>query len=287
MMAKIAVIYKRNESLAAQLGLEMKHWLEERGVEVYLRENVARHLPGEAAEEPPLCIPPESIAVAVLGGDGTFLSVARLVGDLPVPLLGVNIGGGMGFLTEVNLRDRYVLLEEILARRYQVEERMRLRAALTRGGETVAHMTVLNDVAINKAALARIIELEVSIDGCYFTTYRADGLIVSTPTGSTAYNLAAGGPIVFPTARAIILTPICSFSLTNRPLVLPGTARVEMKVRTKGMETTLTGDGQVGEQVLPGDVVTMEQAPHPQRLIKCRQEDYFSILRNKLKYGEV
>jgi NAD+ kinase len=287
MMAKIAVIYKRNESLAAQLGLEMKHWLEERGVEVYLRENVARHLPGEAMEEPPLHIPPESMAVAVLGGDGTFLSVARLVGDLPIPLLGINIGGGMGFLTEVNLKDRYVLLGEILARRYEVEERMRLRAALTRGGQTAAQITVLNDVVINKAALARIIELEVSIDGCYFTTYRADGLIVSTPTGSTAYNLAAGGPIVFPTARAIILTPICSFSLSNRPVVLPRMARVEMKVRTKGMETALTGDGQVGVQVLPGDVLTVEQAPHPQRFIKSRQEDYFSILRNKLKYGEV
>jgi NAD+ kinase len=287
MMAKIAVIYKRNEALAAQLGLEMKHWLEERGVEVYLRENVARHLPGEVTEEAPLEIPPESMAVAVLGGDGTFLSVARLVGDLPVPLLGINIGGGMGFLTEVNLRDRYVLLEEILAGRYELEERMRLRATLRRSGETIAHLTVLNDVAINKAALARIIELEVSIDGCYFTTYRADGLIISTPTGSTAYNLAAGGPIIFPTARAIILTPICSFSLSNRPFILPGKARVEMKVRTKGMETTLTGDGQVGEQVLPGDVVTVERASHPQRLIKSRKEDYFSILRNKLKYGEV
>jgi NAD+ kinase len=193
----------------------------------------------------------------------------------------------MGFLTEVNLRDRYVLLEEILARRYEVEERMRLRVTLERVGETVADITVLNDVVINKAALARIVDLEVSIDGRYFTTYRADGLIVSTPTGSTAYNLAAGGPIVFPTARAIILTPICSFSLSNRPLVLPGTSRVEVEVITKETEATLTGDGQVGEQLRPGDRVTVEPAPHPQRLIKTRQEDYFSTLRNKLKYGEV
>jgi NAD+ kinase len=226
------------------------------------------------------------MAVVVLGGDGTFLSVARLVGNLPVPLLGINVGG-MGFLTEVSLRDRYVLLEEILARRYEVEERMRLRATLKRGGETVADITVLNDVVINKAALARIVDLEVSIDGRYFTTYRADGLIVSTPTGSTAYNLAAGGPIVYPTARAIILTPICSFSLSNRPLVLAGTSRVEVEVITKETEATLTGDGQVGELLRPGDRVTVEPAPHPQRLIKTRQEDYFSTLRNKLKYGEV
>jgi NAD+ kinase len=285
-MAKITVIYKRDTSLAAELGLEMKHWLEQRGVAVYLRENVARHLPGDNVEDLPLQIPPESMAVVVLGGDGTFLSVARLVGNLSVPLLGINIGG-MGFLTEVNLRDRYVLLEEILARRYQVEDRMRLRATLKRGGETVADITVLNDVVINKAALARIVDLEVSIDGRYFTTYRADGLIVSTPTGSTAYNLAAGGPIVYPTARAIILTPICSFSLSNRPLVLSGTSRVEVEVITRETEATLTGDGQVGEQLRPGDRVTVEPAPHPQRLIKTRQEDYFSTLKNKLKYGEV
>jgi NAD+ kinase len=193
----------------------------------------------------------------------------------------------MGFLTEVNLRDRYVLLEEILARRYEVEERMRLRVTLERGGETVADITVLNDVVINKAALARIVDLEVSIDGRYFTTYRADGLIVSTPTGSTAYNLAAGGPIVYPTALAIILTPICSFSLSNRPLVLSGTSRVEVEVITRETEATLTGDGQVGEQLRPGDRVMVEPAIQPQRLIKTRQEDYFSTLRNKLKYGEV
>lgn len=285
-MTTITIIHKRDQSLAAQLGLEMKAWLEQRGVEVYLRENVARHLSGGRSGDPPLRIPPESLAVVVLGGDGTFLSVARLVGNVPVPLLGINIGG-MGFLTEVNLKDRYVLLEEILARRYGVEERMRLRATLVRAGATVADITVLNDVVINKAALARIIDLEVAIDDRYFTTYRADGLIVSTPTGSTAYNLSAGGPIVFPTARAIILTPICSFSLSNRPLVLPGTARVEVEVSTRETEATLTGDGQVGEQLLPGDRVIVEQAPYPQRFIKARQEDYFSILRNKLKYGEV
>jgi NAD+ kinase len=285
-MATITVVYKRDKALAAELGLEMKDWLEQRGVEVYLRENVARHLPGDKVEDLPLQIPPKSMAVVVLGGDGTFLSVARLVGNLPVPLLGINIGG-MGFLTEVNLRDRYVLLEEILARRYAVEERMRLRATLERGGETVADITVLNDVVINKAALARIVDLEVAIDGRYFTTYRADGLIVSTPTGSTAYNLAAGGPIVYPTARAIILTPICSFSLSNRPIVLPGTSRVEVEVITRETEATLTGDGQVGEQLRPGDRVRVEPAPQPQRFIKTRQEDYFSTLRNKLKYGEV
>jgi len=285
-MAKITVIYKRDKSLAAELGLEMKRWLEQRGVQVYLRENVARHLPGDNVEDLPLEIPADSMAVVVLGGDGTFLSVARLAGNLPLPLLGINIGG-MGFLTEVNLRDRYVLLEEILARRYEVEERMRLRATLERAGETVADITVLNDVVINKAALARIVDLEVSIDGRYFTTYRADGLIVSTPTGSTAYNLAAGGPIVYPTARAIILTPICSFSLSNRPLVLPGTSRVEVEVITKETEATLTGDGQVGEHLRPGDRVSVVPAPHPQRVIKTRQEDYFSTLRNKLKYGEV
>jgi len=284
-MPKITIIYKRNKSLAAQLALEMKQWLEQRDVEVYLRQNVARHGHEADFQEPPLQIPPESVAVVVLGGDGTLLSVARLVGDLPIPILGVNIGG-MGFLTEVSIRDRYRFLEDILAQRFEVEERMRLQASIIRRGEKISDITFLNDVVINKAALARIIDLEVTIDGRYLTTYRADGLIVSTPTGSTAYNLSAGGPIVFPTARAIILTPICSFSLTNRSIILPGRACVDIEVSPKDTDVTLTCDGQVGQELLPNDRVRIERAPHPQHMVKARQEDYFTILRNKLKYGE-
>jgi NAD+ kinase len=283
-MAKITIIYKRGRSLAAQLGLEMKEWFERRNVEVFLSENVDHQAHQESLENPLLQIPPDSLAVVVLGGDGTLLSVARLLRDLPIPVLGVNIGG-MGFLTEVSLEDRYRFLEDILAQRFEVEDRMLLQAFISRTGPSLSGITVLNDVVINKAALARIVDLEVTIDGLYLTTYRADGLIVATPTGSTAYNLSAGGPIVYPTARAIIMTPICSFSLANRSIVLPGNACVEIVVSTKPSDVTLTCDGQMGCNLLPGDRVTIKRAPHPLHLVKARQEDYFTSLRKKLKWG--
>jgi NAD+ kinase len=284
-MAKITVIHKRDTSLAAELGLEMRHWLEQRGVEVYLRENVARHLPGENVEDLPLRIPPESMAVVVLGGDGTFLSVARLVGDLPCPLLGINIGG-MGFLTDVNLRDRYVLLEEILARRFEVEERMRLRATLERGGKTVADITVLNDVVINKGALAKIIDIKATVGEMHLSTFKADGLIISTPTGSTGYSLAAQGPIIYPTMNTILITPICPHTLTFRPLVVPDGLVVRSELLSKESDVFLTLDGQVGFGLRQGDVVEVRKADAPLRFFRSPFRDYFTVLRTKLKWGE-
>jgi NAD+ kinase len=284
-MGVVSIIYKRGNNLAAQLGLEMKQWFEQRGVAVHLQENVDQHARQDIPAEDLVQIPPESIAVVVLGGDGTLLSVARLLGELTVPILGVNIGG-MGFLTEVSIADRYRFFEEILAQRFEVEKRMRLQVSVLRNKEEVVDNAVLNDVVINKAALARIVDLEVTIDGLPLTTYRADGLIVATATGSTAYNLSAGGPIVYPTAEAIILTPICSFSLTNRSIVLPGQACVEIKVSVKATNVTVTFDGQVGCELQPGDLVLVRQAPQPLFMVKARQEDYFTILRNKLKWGQ-
>jgi NAD+ kinase len=163
---------------------------------------------------------------------------------------------------------------------------MRLHATFFRQGVSVLESTVLNDVVINKAAIARIVDLEVMIDGLPLTTYRADGLIVATATGSTAYNLSAGGPIVYPTAESIILTPICEFSLTNRSIVLPGDAHVEIKVGAKATDVILTCDGQVGSELQAGDIVQVEQAAQPLFMVKSRQEDYFTILRNKLKWGQ-
>jgi NAD+ kinase len=284
-MVKISIIYKRGKDLAAQLGLEMKQWFEQRGLEVFLIENVDHHTSQTTPDQEAMQIPSDSLAVVVLGGDGTLLSVARFLKDLAIPVLGVNIGG-MGFLTEVSIGECYRFFEEILARRFEVEKRMRLQISVLRRGECVAESTVLNDVVINKAALARIVDLEVTIDGLPLTTYRADGLIVATATGSTAYNLSAGGPIVYPTAETIILTPICSFTLTNRSIILPGEAQVEIKVSVKAMDVTLTCDGQVGYELQPGDLLSVNQAPHPLYLVKARQEDYFTILRNKLKWGQ-
>lgn len=284
-MAKITIIRKKGEDLAAELGLEMKQWFERRGAEVFLLENIAHHAEQSSLEDFIHQVPSDSLAVVVLGGDGTLLSVARLLTERTIPVLGVNIGG-MGFLTEVSLEDCYRFFEDILGQRFEVERRMRLQAVLLRQGECLLNSTVLNDVVINKAALARIVDLEVTIDGLPLTTYRADGLIVGTATGSTAYNLSAGGPIVYPTAETIILTPICEFSLTNRSIILPGDAHVEIRVGAKATDVTLTCDGQVGCELQADDIVRVEEAPQPLFLIKSRQEDYFTILRNKLKWGQ-
>jgi NAD+ kinase len=284
-MAKITIIYKKGEALAAQLGLKIGQWFEERDAQVLLLENIAPHAQKSSLQDFASKIPTDSLAVVVLGGDGTLLSVARLLTDRNIPVLGVNIGG-MGFLTEVSVEECHRFFEDILAQRFEVERRMRLHANFQRKGASVLDSTVLNDVVINKAALARIVDLEVTIDGLHLTTYRADGLIVATATGSTAYNLSAGGPIVYPTAESIILTPICEFSLTNRSIVLPGDAHVEIRVGAKANDVTLTCDGQVGCELQAGDIVRVEQADRPLFLIKSRQEDYFTILRNKLKWGQ-
>ena len=284
-MVKITIIQKKGKGPAAELGPEIGRWFEQRGVEVHLLENIAHHGEQRGLQDFARKIPSDSLAVVVLGGDGTLLSVARLLANRSIPVLGVNIGG-MGFLTEVSLGECYRFFEDILAERFEVEKRMRLHATFFRQGVGVLESTVLNDVVINKAAIARIVDLEVMIDGLPLTTYRADGLIVATATGSTAYNLAAGGPIVYPTAESIILTPICEFSLTNRSIVLPGDAHVEIKVGDKATDVILTCDGQVGSELQAGDVVQVEQAAQPLFLVKSRQEDYFTILRNKLKWGQ-
>ena len=284
-MAKITIIYKKGEPRAAELGSEIGKWFEEREGEIFLLENIAPHAQKSSLQDFAQKIPSDSLAVVVLGGDGTLLSVARLLTDRDIPVLGVNIGG-MGFLTEVSVEECYRFFEDILAQRFEVERRMRLHAIFYRKGTSVLDSTVLNDVVINKAAIARIVDLEVTIDGLPLTTYRADGLIIATATGSTAYNLSAGGPIVYPTAETIILTPICEFSLTNRSIVLPGDAHVEIRVGAKATDVTLTCDGQVGCDLQAGDLVRVEQADQPLFLIKSRQEDYFTILRNKLKWGQ-
>jgi len=284
-MAKITIIYKKGEPLAAKLGLEIGKWFEQRDTHVLLLENIAPHAQKSSLQDFARKVPSDSLAVVVLGGDGTLLSVARLLTDRDIPVLGVNIGG-MGFLTEVSVEECYRFFEDILAQRFEVERRMRLHATFYRNGASALDSAVLNDVVINKAAIARIVDLEVTIDGLPLTTYRADGLIIATATGSTAYNLSAGGPIVYPTAETIILTPICEFSLTNRSIVLPGDAHVEIRVGAKATDVTLTCDGQVGCDLQAGDIVCVEQADRPLFLIKSRQEDYFTILRNKLKWGQ-
>jgi NAD+ kinase len=224
-------------------------------------------------------------AVVVLGGDGTFLSVARSLEDLTVPVVGVNLGG-LGFLTEISTASCFQEIEAILEGRFEIEERMRLEVLIRREGEDIFSQSVLNDVVISKGALARILDLKTMIDGRYLTHYRADGLIVSTPTGSTAYNMSAGGPIVYPTTSAIILTPICPFALTNRPIILPPQVTIQVAFSDSGEHVTLTCDGQVGCALDSTDQILISVAPNPLRLIKTPSVDYFRILRTKLKWGQ-
>ena len=220
----------------------------------------------------------------VLGGDGTLLSMARLIGDLSVPILGVNLGG-LGFLTALPVDELFPALEAYLEGGLVIEERMMLAASVSRQGERLSEYVALNDMVITKSAMSRIIRLEVAVDDQIATSYRADGLIISTPTGSTAYCLSAGGPIVFPTMDAVVLTPICSHTLTNRPIVLPASQPIAVTLLTD-QDVMLTADGQVGFALKPWDTVEIRRASSRTRLLRFPQKHFFSVLRTKLKWGE-
>jgi NAD+ kinase len=282
-MRQVAIIYKHGRSDALQLADELAHWMETLDVRASCQENPEE--PGIRSTSARLTISEQVEAVIVLGGDGTFLSVARSLEDRSTPIIGVNLGG-LGFLTEVSREMCYHDLREILGGRYDLEERMRLQISILRSQQEIFRQTVLNDVVINKGALARIVDLKATINGRYLTNYRADGLIVATPTGSTAYNLSAGGPILYPTALAIILTPICSFALTNRPIILPADVRVQIELDERAQDVALTCDGQLGCELCPGDRVEIVSSPNPLRLIRAQSTDYFEILRTKLKWGQ-
>jgi len=221
----------------------------------------------------------------VLGGDGTLLSAARMAVERKVPILAVNLGG-LGFLTTVPQDEIYSILEEIFTNRHRVSERVMLEAEIIRGGAVIRRQIALNDAVLNKAALARIMDLELRVDGEYVTTYKADGLIVSSPTGSTAYSLAAGGPIVYPIVEAFVVTPICPHTLTNRPLVIPDSAKIEIDFKAEEDAVFLTLDGQVGVELVRGDHIVVKKAQEKLYLVRPARKTYYEILRTKLKWGE-
>jgi len=224
--------------------------------------------------------------VVVLGGDGTLISVARLVGDRRVPILGINLGS-LGFLTEITVDELYDALQACLTGEYQTSERMMLHCIVEREGRTVAEHRVLNDAVINKGALARIIDLAASINGRYLTSFKADGLIISSPTGSTGYSLSANGPIIDPSLECIVITPICPHTLTNRPIVVTDESVISITVASSFDEKVyLTLDGQVGFELHEGDSVEVRRALKTTSLVMSRSRDYFEILRTKLKWGE-
>jgi len=224
--------------------------------------------------------------VLVLGGDGTFLRVARLVCKYEIPILGVNLGG-LGFLTEITTDELYPMVERIMSGDYSIEKREMLYATIHRGsGDRMGDYVVLNDVVINKGAVARMVDLAIYVNGSHVTTFRADGIILSTPTGSTAYSLSAGGPIVYPTLPVTIVTPICPHTLTNRPLVVSNETRIRVKVLTDTTDVYLTLDGQLGVNLRLGDVVEVRKSDTSVKLIKSPFRDYFTILKTKLMWGE-
>jgi NAD+ kinase len=289
-MKKIGIIAKRNSPEAIALVRNMAAWLCPKGIEVYVEKEAERSL---AAQTPdPLLktvdreeIPKHVQMIIVVGGDGTLLSVARQVVGLDVPILGVNLGG-LGFLTEIPIEEVYSVLDKVLEGDYRADRREVLQVSVIRKGKTLADYTVLNDAVINKGALARIIDLETTINGEHLTTFKADGLILSTPTGSTAYNLSAGGPIVYPTLDCIIITPICSHTLTNRPIVIPDQVIVRVILKTKQQEVILTLDGQQGFPLEFDDEIEVKKSDAHILLVKSPHRHFFGLLREKLKWGE-
>lgn len=284
-MKQVGIFAKyKKEKEVQEILIRLIRWLQDRNLEPILEEDLGKEL--DLPERLPRDeIPASTQMLVVLGGDGTLLSVARLVKNDDVPILGVNLGH-MGFLTEVSLQELYPALEDILAGRYTIDRRMTLNAKVFRSDACISEHEVLNDVVINNGALARMIDLEVKVDDTYLTTYQADGLIVSTPTGSTAYSLSAGGPIIHPTLSSILLTPICPHTLTNRPIILPVNSTMEITLKSGRRDVFLTLDGQVGHSFLENDVVTIQKSAYTVPLIQTSFRDYFEVLRTKLKWGE-
>lgn len=282
-MNKIGIICKQGRPEPHEILKELLPKLRQQGFEALVESEAARALDtsGYSRDE----IAARADAVLVLGGDGTMLSAARLVAERGIPILGINLGS-MGFITEVNRDEIFRAVEKMLSENCPVEERLMLNVRVVREGRMIAEYTVLNDVVINKGALARIIDLETFINDVYLTTFKADGLIIATPTGSTAYSLSAGGPIIYPTLDSIVLTPICPHTLTNRPILLPDDFRVEIILRGMSEDVYLTLDGQIGFSLRKDDVVEISKSPFKARFLVACERDYFRILRTKLKWGE-
>jgi NAD+ kinase len=287
---RVGIVAKSHLRAATTHLVEIGVWLENRGIQPVYETATAALMPDGAgrqvADKPVLVRDVEM--VVVLGGDGTLLSVADCIGAAGsgIPMLGVNFGS-LGFLTEITLPELYPSLEAAVSGRAHIEERMMLRSTTLRRDAPLAEHIALNDVVVTKAARSRMIDLSVSVGDEFVTRVKADGLIVATPTGSTAYNLAAGGPIVQPNVDALVLTPIAPHTLTNRPVVIPATSPVRVQPNMDERdEVFVTFDGQAGFQLQAGDEVSIQRAETPLRLIRPPTRSYFEVLRTKLKWGE-
>ena len=282
---RVGVVSKPHRTEFARSLEEILQWLERRGCETLVEEGVLENFrlsgyPGVTREE----MPSKVDAIIVFGGDGTILSVARAIGGNNAPILAVNLGS-LGFLTEVTLDELFEALERLLKGEHRIDERRLLDATVKRSDGSSTSFHALNDVVITKGALARIIQLDAYIDDDFMATFLADGLIIATPTGSTAYSLAAGGPIVLPSLACTVVTPICPHTLTNRPLVFPPESEIRI-ILTSGDDVMLTVDGQQGVELAAEDEIVCTSSRLRIELIKPHNKSFFDVLREKLKWAQ-
>jgi NAD+ kinase len=282
---RVGIISKPKKTEIREIVPSLLQWLRDRSIEVFIDKET-----GSIMQTSEHCLtrnemPGQVDLLIVLGGDGTLLATARALNRKPVPILAVNLGG-LGFLTGVTREELYPTLEMVLAGTHGSDPRVQIEGELIRADEVITSFLALNDVVLNKGAIARIFDFELRVDDQFVSTYKSDGLIVSTPTGSTAYSLAAGGPIVTPAVQAFIVTPICAHTLTHRPLVLPDTVKIEVTVKSQREAAYLTVDGQVGITTRSEDLVRLRKACSCVELVQPPSTQYFEILQEKLKWGE-
>jgi NAD+ kinase len=278
---KVGIVVKEDAE-AKKTANELKGWLRSKNIDIVGKENLP---PGRRiANKDKTCAPSDLFCVFVLGGDGTFLSAVRWIGDQAIPILGIKFGE-VGFLAETAEENLIPAVETVVNEQFITEQRMRLLVTVTLKDKEIARETVLNDIVINKGALARLAHIETYIDSHYLTTYSADGLIVATPTGSTAYSLAAGGPVIHPAVPGILMTPICPFTLTNRPLIVPNTVTIRISLGKKSSDIMLTFDGQAGLEINENHTIVIRKAPCPVYMITLPDQDYFDVLKAKLRWS--
>lgn len=280
-MQKIGIIVKPDPK-AVKKADELEQWLKSKNIDIVRRDLDA--LSRRQTDRVKTFAPPDLFCIFVLGGDGTFLSAARWIGSQAIPIIGVKFGE-VGFLAETVEENLFAAAEYILNHDFTITPRMRLLVKVFSGKEEIASETVLNDIVVNKQAMARLAHINTYINDDYKTTYSADGLIVSTPTGSTAYSLAAGGPIVHPEVPGIVLTPICPFTLTSRPLIVPDSASIQIRLAKKATDVMLTFDGQAGFEINEDHTIVICKSPHPVNMITMPDQTYFDILRDKLHWS--
>jgi NAD+ kinase len=280
-LKKVGLFVKKDKN-AAKKAAEFESWLKNKKIEVVRKESLPPGLHSPSNNK--ISAPPDLSCLFVLGGDGTFLSAVRWIGDLSIPVLGVKFGK-IGFLAETAAENLFAAAEKIIEDDYTIKRRMRLKVDVVREKKTIISEPVLNDIVINRGALARLADVETHIDDHYLTTFRSDGLIVATPTGSTAYSLAAGGPVIHPDVPGIIITPICPFTLTNRPLIVPDSIRITLKLAKGASDIKLTFDGQEGLDIDDRDTIIVRKGSHALKMITLPGQHYFDVLKAKLRWS--